>query len=342
MWQRVAEQLTEAAAITALVFVMMTLVEMSSVLTRGRLARALGEGGARSLALAAALGALPGCGGAFLVVSLRAQGMASLGAVAAAMVATTGDDAFVMLATAPGLALALTGALAAVAIPLGWLLDRLVPGSAPSCCPHLEVHEIDLDRAHPEVRLWPPRIHLRPLPKRLVLVGLAAALLVAMLTGHHARHGPEAERILFTAVAVAGLLLIVFAPPHHLEEHLWGHLFRRHLPPIFAVVAGVLLLVNVAGAGWNPAGLFAGSDVALVVAAAALGLIPVSGPHLVVFLLYLDHRLPLAALVANAIVQDGHGLLPLFALTPRGAVGVKAGKLAVAIAVGLSLLAAVR
>ncbi|RME30141.1 MAG: hypothetical protein D6806_00580, partial [Deltaproteobacteria bacterium] len=77
----------------------------------------------------------------------------------------------------------------------------------------------------------------------------------------------------------------------------------------------------------------------LVAAAAGVGLIPDSGPQLVFPLLYAGGNLPLPALVANMLVQDGHGLLPLLAVSVKDSVRVKVLNLGVGLLVGYLLLA---
>ena len=53
------------------------------------------------ISFAAVLGALPGCGGAIIVVTQFTKGQASFGAIVAVLTATMGDAAFLLLATRP-------------------------------------------------------------------------------------------------------------------------------------------------------------------------------------------------------------------------------------------------
>ena len=62
----------------------------------------------------------------------------------------------------------------------------------------------------------------------------------------------------------------------------------------------------------------------MLVGAAALGLIPESGPQLIVVMLFAAGSVPLSILLANSIVQDGHGMLPLLAHSWRDFLKVKA------------------
>jgi hypothetical protein len=51
--------------------------------------------------------------------------------------------------------------------------------------------------------------------------------------------------------------------------------------------------------------------------AVLLGVIPESGPHLVFVTLFARGSIPMSILLASSIVQDGHGTLPLLAVSTR-------------------------
>ncbi|MEW6383746.1 MAG: putative manganese transporter [Pseudomonadota bacterium] len=117
--------LLEAVKITSLVLAMMVLVDLANVAAKGRFRTAIQGGVWRQYLLASFLGATPGCLGAFVTVSLYAHGGLSFGALVAGMIATAGDEQFVMLAMFPGQALALFALLFATGLLFGWLADRL-------------------------------------------------------------------------------------------------------------------------------------------------------------------------------------------------------------------------
>jgi hypothetical protein len=77
-----------------------------------------------------------------------------------------------------------------------------------------------------------------------------------------------------------------------------------------------------------------GNIFATLVIASLVGLIPESGPHLVFVTLFAQGTIPFSVLLANSIVQDGHGTLPLLASSKRGFVGVKLVNLVVGLALG--------
>ena len=77
------------------------------------------------------------------------------------------------------------------------------------------------------------------------------------------------------------------------------------------------------------------NTILMILLAAAIGIIPESGPHLVFVSLYAAGVVPLPVLLASCISQDGHASLPLLAQS-RGAF-LKAKLINVAVAVVVSL-----
>ena len=61
----------------------------------------------------------------------------------------------------------------------------------------------------------------------------------------------------------------------------------------------------------------------VLVIAILVGIIPESGPHLIFVTLFAQGTLPFAILLANSVVQDGHGTLPLLAVSRRAFLWLK-------------------
>ena len=141
-----------AVMITAFVSVMMLVIEYVNVLTQGQWQARLGQRRWGQYVLAAFLGATPGCLGAFAVVAMYSHRSLSLGAVVAAMIATSGDESFVMFAMIPKTALILTGVLFVVGLLSGALTDKLLGRrltAGLSCESDFAVHEADHCRCFP-------------------------------------------------------------------------------------------------------------------------------------------------------------------------------------------------
>ena len=93
--------LEHALMITFFVFVMMLLVDFAEIITKKRVSGIIRGGEFRQYTLASLLGATPGCLGGFMDVTLYIHGMISFGALAGGMIASSGDEAFVMLSQFP-------------------------------------------------------------------------------------------------------------------------------------------------------------------------------------------------------------------------------------------------
>lgn len=119
----VMESLAESLKILFMVFVFMIVVDFLGIRYRERI-----KGFARGFkqyVVSSFLGATPGCAGAFASVSMYVHGTISFGAIVATMIATSGDEAFVMLALFPETALLIFGVLFVLGISFGWLTDRM-------------------------------------------------------------------------------------------------------------------------------------------------------------------------------------------------------------------------
>jgi len=331
--------LQQALMITAFVAVMMLAVEYLNVLTRGVLLGALAGSPWRQYLLAAFLGATPGCLGAYAVVALYAHRRVGLGALVAAMIATSGDETFVMLALFPREALLLMFGLAVLGMLSGWMTDRFLPDRLrppAETCAALETHEVDACRCFPRGEVlaqWRP-----PSAYRGTLVVALAVIAGAIVTSQLGPSGWGWKRITLLLVMAAGLFISATVPEHFLEEHLWRHVVLRHVPRIFlwtlAVLGGLVVLGRFSDlttvASEHPWGALATASV--------VGLVPESGPHLVFVTMFSKGIVPLSVLVASSIVQDGHGMLPLLAASKRAFVAVKLINLLVGVTAGAILL----
>ena len=82
--------------VTFFVLVVMLMIEYLTVQSRGKWSKSLGRSGYLQIMVAALLGLVPGCLGAFTAVSLYIHRTFNFAALLTAMIATTGDEAFIM------------------------------------------------------------------------------------------------------------------------------------------------------------------------------------------------------------------------------------------------------
>ena len=189
------EVLRNAVLITGLVLIMMLMIEYCNIGSHGSLFARLKSSGINQVLIGTLLGLVPGCIGGFAAVSLFTHKLLSFGALTAMMIASSGDEAFVMLATMPLKALLLFAILGALAIVTGLVCDRyLFKEQNFAFCPDgYEIHkEHDSSIASP-FRLSSYKDALRrPSRERFLLLAGIALFVVALLSGFaghdHAGH----------------------------------------------------------------------------------------------------------------------------------------------------------
>jgi hypothetical protein len=325
--------------ITSFVFAMMLVVEYLNVLTQGSWQRALARSRWGQYVLAGLLGATPGCLGAFATVAMYAHGVVSRGAVVAAMIATSGDEAFVMLALVPKQGLLLSGILLVLGIAAGAATDTVAGPRRLGA--ELHLHGLQV-HSEPECECFPRGAILQQWrecsPVRGILSAVIAVLVLSLIVGWV---GPTAwnwVRVTLLAVSAVGLFIVSTVPDHFLEAHLWEHVVRMHLPRIFLWTLGALILIHVITEYLHLEGAIREGRWIVLLVACLAGLIPESGPHLVFVTLYAEGSIPLSILLASSVVQDGHGMLPLLAESRREFAVIKAINFAVGLATGAAAL----
>lgn len=156
MIQIILDALKETLSICLLVMLMMTLIEVFNVTTRGKLFNRLSGSRVGQVVLCAILGVTPGCLGGFAGVSLYTHRMVGFGALLAMLIATAGDESILMLSLFPGKAMAMFAGLFCLAVIVGIITEYILDKSGKR---HLkddrhiddnfEIHECD-EEGHEE------------------------------------------------------------------------------------------------------------------------------------------------------------------------------------------------
>ena len=156
--------LRNSVLITGIVIIMMMMIESFNIESHGRLFSKVKGSSLRQVILASVLGSIPGCIGGFATVSLYSRRLLSFGALTAMMIASSGDEAFVMLAMMPDRALWIFAILFAVAVFSGVAIDRIIktchPEQSGNC--HPERSEGSAEDVNPDSSR-PLRMTSRPL-----------------------------------------------------------------------------------------------------------------------------------------------------------------------------------
>ncbi|MBW1614481.1 MAG: arsenic efflux protein [Deltaproteobacteria bacterium] len=332
----IIETFKQALMITSFVFVMMLIIEYLNVQTKGSWQNSLQKSKWMQYILSAFLGATPGCLGAFTVVALYAHDIVSFGALVTVMIATSGDEAYVMLSMFPGKTFLLTLILFLIGIATGFVTDILFkPGSliVKKIGRELEIHGED------ECVCFPKGVILRQLKDFTTQRGLliiALALFIAGLTFNQL--GPPQWnwiKITFLLGSLLSLFIVSTVPEHFLEKHLWEHIVKAHVPRVFLWTFGALLLMYFLIDYLDLETWIKANYLIVLLIACLIGLIPESGPHMIFVTLFAQGSIPFGILLASSVVQDGHGMLPLLAESKRSFVSVKIVNFTVGLIAGL-------
>lgn len=164
MLHLLTDTLRNSVLITGIVIIMMMMIESFNIESHGRLFSKVKGSSLRQVILASVLGSIPGCIGGFATVSLYSRRLLSFGALTAMMIASSGDEAFVMLAMMPDRALWIFAILFAVAVFSGVAIDRIIktchPEQSVNC--HPERSEGSAEDVNPDSSR-PLRMTTRPL-----------------------------------------------------------------------------------------------------------------------------------------------------------------------------------
>ncbi len=136
------DALKNSILITGLVMIMMLMIEYVNIHSHGATFNKLKKSPVKQVILAALLGLVPGCVGGFAVVSLYTHNLLSFGSLVAMMIASSGDEAFILLALIPKTAIILFVVLFVIGITTGILVDKIYKGGKRPFSPeHYKLHD---------------------------------------------------------------------------------------------------------------------------------------------------------------------------------------------------------
>lgn len=381
--------LQQTLIITTLVIGMMMVIEFINVRTGGLWTKKLQTKPWIQILFAIIMGFIPGCLGTYTVVSLYVHRVVNFPALMAALITTTGDEAFFMFSLFPEKALMINLILIVLSIIVASTLqitmkkkfiglhdkEMSFPIHENESCSHHHHHNIKSNIKNISF-------------VRALLITLSLGVLILVLSGvidgshhlnllmggqseesvihsmdnqptndnicsyheHNHNHGHDQDhshdhsgeadwiRLILVALFISILAIVIVAEEHFLEEHLWEHVIKVHLPKIFFWTFAVILCLTILNNYVNIHNIIDSKPFIVLLIAILIGLIPQSGPHLIFLLLFANGDLPLGIFLANCIVQDGHGALPLLAESRKAFIISKVIKISIALIVGIITL----
>ena len=269
--------------------------------------------------IAAFLGAIPGWGGAIIVVTQYIQGRISFGSLVAVLTATMGDAAFLILAIEPTTGLLIFGIGIIVGSISGYIIDF--------------IHGTNFMSAETKIKVEFEKINKTFVSNFnffwlfLFIPGFVLGILVAFQIEFES----ASYNTFLVFIASAGAILSIFMwslnPLSDFQcstDKSRGFLSRVVDTTNFVttwVISGFLVFeifiyftsldLKIFFDLWLP-------FVPLV--AILFGFLPGCGPQVVVATFYLNGYIPLSAELGNAISNDGDALFPAIALAPKAAI----------------------
>ncbi len=269
--------------------------------------------------IAAFLGAIPGCGGAIIVVTQYIQGRISFGSLVAVLTATMGDAAFLILAIEPTTGLLIFGIGIIVGSISGYIIDY--------------IHGTNFMQVETKIK-----VEFEKINKTFVsnfnffwLFLFIPGFILGILVAFQIEFVSPIYNSLLVFTASAGAILSIFMwslnPLSDFQcstDKSRGLLSRVVDTTNFVttwVISGFLVFeifiyftsldLKIFFDLWLP-------FVPLV--AILFGFLPGCGPQVVVATFYLNGYIPLSAELGNAISNDGDALFPAIALAPKAAI----------------------
>lgn len=336
-WSNLLSVLQHTLMITFFVLIVMMLLEYITVQSKGKWSKPLGRSGYLQIFFGGLLGLAPGCLGSFTAVSLYIHRTFNFAALLTTMLATTGDEAFVMFSMFPSRALELNLYLFPLSVLIGFIYYSIFRDKSPlrGKEKHIPIHQHEPDCISFKPALLFSQLRKITFTRALLMTGGLLFLLHLFTTAEF--HQPDGwEKPTYVIVTLIGLFIVSTVPDHFLSEHLWKHTIKKHIPRIFIWTFVAFLIIDVFLGYFDLDQWISSNPSIMLVLALLIGIIPQSGPHIIFVTLFAGGAIPFSVLFANSVVQDGHGAIPLLAESPRSFIVLKAIKLVIGLIIGVS------
>ena len=275
--------------------------------------------------LSSFLGALPGCGGAIIVLTQYSRGKASFGSVVAALTATMGDAAFLLIAREPltGLLILLIGFIVGY---VSGLLVNSIHGKS-----FMKMNGCDLIRLNSKQSNYKTSKTLDYFWFALIIPGIIFGILSAFQIDLDTYFSNDLinKPITFFGFFAGSLCFIMWIIPI-ISGYKYSptgpdeKIIRRTVSDTNFITGWVILAflayeLTVHFGGFNLETIFKSYYILIPFIAILIGFLPGCGPQILVTTLYLNGIIPLSAQIGNAISNDGDALFPAIALHPKAA-----------------------
>ena len=265
------------------------------------------------------LGAIPGCGGAIMVMSLFTRGVVSFGAVLAALISTMGDAAFLLLATKPQAALIILPVTFCTGIISGCLVKPFTKNFLQKKINRdFLVNELPKNKTSNKFYLiW----------FLFLIPGLALGIMNAFnIETSYLISDFDIIQFFSFILALYCVFLWVLNPLTDIQmASIHENSFRKVVDTTCFVTVWVIIsfviyeLINISTQGAIFESLkYFGPFVPLM--AIIIGFIPGCGPQIMITSMYVSGQIPMSAQIGNSISNDGDALFPAIAISAKAAI----------------------
>lgn len=276
--------------------------------------------------LSSFLGALPGCGGAIIVLTQYSRGKASFGSVVAALTATMGDAAFLLIAKEPliGLLIFFIGFIVGF---ISGVIVNLIHGKS-----FMKMNGCDVIKLNSKPSNYKTSKTLDLFWIILIIPGIVFGILSAFQIDLDAFFSNELIENPITFYGFfAGLLCFVmwvipivsgykYNPSGSNEKIIRRTVSDTNFITGWVILAFLAYELTVHFGNLDLEAIFKSYYAFVPLIAIVVGFLPGCGPQILVTTLYLNGIIPLSAQIGNAISNDGDALFPAIALHPKAAV----------------------
>ena len=270
--------------------------------------------------ISACLGAIPGCGGAIIIVTQYLQGNITFGCLVAVLTSTMGDAAFLILAKQPTSALLIFLICMIVGIVSGYLIDYIIPN---------KYSKTNISKLNLKLGEIQNKNHLF-LYKFWLVIFIPGSIL-----GILGQFQINLEKILnfdinyFLGFSATLLAIFIWSVNPFSDKAISVDTSRNiqsksidmtNFVTVWVVVGFLFFDLGMYFTGIDFKKLF---DVMLPLTpflAIFVGFIPGCGPQILTATLYLNGYIPFSAEIGNAISNDGDALFPAIAICPKEAI----------------------
>ena len=333
------ELIQKTLMVSGFVLMLMIVIEYINVRTAGKWNQGVAENRFFQLFSSIFLGLTPGCAGTFAVVSLYTHNLFGFFALLGATIATFGDEAFIILSASPETALKLTIWLSVTAVVVGLLFMVINIKPKIKLEKHFETHDDECCAQTQHVHAISHNFRKITL-ERAFLIATILLITINILFPEHSEHGEHEhglfspESIVFLVLSLISLFIVFTVPEHFLKEHIWGHVLKKHFTRLFLWSIGTIFAIQVLQMFYPIENLVSNNLTIMLLLAISIGVLPISGPHIFIFTLFMQGFIPFSILFANSLVQEGHAGIPLLAEDKKAFVLIKIIKIIMALAVG--------